>query len=403
MKIDAVQFGGATFLERRYMSKLSEADRSEKLVQLILIQTETYRASVNADQRLWDGIAGLIELLNTKRIAIADPNSSGHIWSRISLLDYFSDQFDRILVDLIPTDSLVWSEMSRLGTAFPIKSHLYKDSLCSLADNLWVTSKTLFRVYDEKLDDWNSITRVSETLRVVALLIYSIMEILPHDSVEWCELCFRRIPSGGKYCSVHTLAGNKNDTVYRKAKKIRDRIPSEIIVVWGWYKSLRRIRGDARIFTPTPKFVEGQLQKTSSSFTELSQEEKLASCTLEMPWVDIASYWDDLLKNKYKLCHAKLRECAIEHTSWESYARHILKAINDEYETTDNPFWILNIISCGEEWLQAENEFKDRRLTNSEREIVDLFNSGIQNPNEIARKIGVSRQYVHRVIKLNSL
>lgn len=90
------------------------------------------------------------------------------------------------------------------------------------------------------------------------------------------------------------------------------------------------------------------------------------------------------------------RQSNQRHKNWWDFCRKIHKALDNRYEDTTSPLSILHLLIEAEDWFVAEQACQDRRVTDNAQRIAELFDAGV-SASEIARLLGVSRQYVYRL------
>lgn len=224
--------------------------------------------------------------------------------------------------------------------------------------------------------DLHEATKVGDGLQCLATLLDRISSVFPKGLIKWCRFCFRRAPDRGEYCKVHKPGGD--DTAYRKGNKISQLIPIEIKDRWNQQRFLRTINA-------TPMY-------SLDAYTT--------------PWDTAALYWDELLMD-YKKVAQMLKKPSSSFISWTDFVLHLRNTLSNDYEKTENPYWILILIQDAEDWLCKEDGHVDLRKTSSSQEILDIFDSVNQNNDnrtnlaEIARSVKKSRQYVSKVLKEN--
>jgi len=380
------------------LSNNSEIDSVTRLIYAISTRRDNHKRL--ADQRIINSIDSLLLLIQTKKIAFSDRNSSGKVWGRHSILKNISDQFDPVLNELLPVGSFAWCEMRDLGTRLPLKNHMSKDNLQKISDNLRSTCQTIENCYDSEFDNWDKMVQVGESLTAVAEIIDAVREALPIISLQWCDLCFRRVVFGKKYCHVHN-SYSLNDTNYRKAKRIRATMDVETIKKWRIYMTERRVFGDSVVLVASPEDSLDSVFHNSRILRINPDDKNLAEKTLQSDWADASAKWKETVSFNYPLISKKLKMQPSEFESWEKYSTYLLTVIQDKDEDSRHPFWILNILDCAEEWFLSEHKFKDGRTSETENEINKLFNDGVTSPVEIAKRIGKSKQYVYRILKNN--
>lgn len=381
---------------------LEKNDRAERLIRLIEIRRQSHERL--ADKRIISAIDDLTLLIKSHKIAIADRNSSGSVWNQKSILQFIGDAFDPLLQEIIPKGSLAFSELTKGGTPLPLIDHLSKANLRRIADNLKTAAQALEECFVPEIDDWDTMLMRGESLSVVAEIIDAVREALPPDPPRWCSACFRRARSSREYCIVHSPSYFvENDTSYRKAKKLRDVLPSNVVKAWGNYMIQRRALGESVELISDPEDVPDSFSIHARVFYVIPEVKNLVDKAQQSPWSTISTEWDNLLKSDFQHTSTLLIHRPSEFNNWNEFATHLLEVLDDRYEDSRHPFWILNILACAEEWIKAEQENQDGRTTDTERRVVELFRNGVTDAKEIAVRVSKSKQYIYRILKSNGL
>lgn len=165
----------------------------------------------------------------------------------------------------------------------------------------------------------------------------------------------------------------------------------------------RRALGESVELISDPEDVPDSFSIHARAFYVIPEVKNLVDKAQQSPWSTISTEWDNLLVSDFQHTSALLKHRPSEFNNWNEFATHLLEVLDDRYEDSRHPFWILNILACAEEWIKAEQENKDGRTTDTERRVVELFRNGVTDAKEIAVRVSKSKQYIYRILKSNGL
>jgi hypothetical protein len=381
---------------------ISLSERNSRLASQFEICRQDNEFSAN--NKITQATQCLIDFVKTHEVTIPNRNHRQPVFNRISILEHVSRLFDPALHEIIPRDSHAWNKLNQLRTPLPLSSHLNSsENLLVIANNLISAAQILGDEFETGADDWSTIEKRGESLTAVADILDEIRFSLPVISLRWCEACFRRCRPDRKYCSLHTAGkAGGTDTANRKSKNLKKTLRPDTLASWNTYTSSRRALGDAVELVsypediPVPFPVHGRLIMVAPSV------KTLVDVTLDLPWSWASQRWEYILRHDFPKIFSLIGRGSSEFQEWDEFAAAILATLEDTFEESKHPFWLLHIMACAEEWLTSEQGKIDGRQTTTKARISALFNSGVKDPKEIARVVGKSKQYVYRVLKLNA-
>jgi hypothetical protein len=389
-------------VERGKDATISESERNSRLASQFEICRQHYQFS--ADDKITQATQNLIDLVKTYEVTIPNRNHSWPIFNRISILEHVSRLFDPALHEIIPVESLAWNKLSQLGTPLPLSSHLNSsENLLVLANNLICAAQISGEEFESGTDDWATIEKRGESLTAVADVLDEIRFSLPVIAFRWCQACFRRCRPDRKYCGLHTAGrASGKDTANRKYKNLRKALRPDTLASWKAYMSSRRALGDAVELgsypedIPIPFPAHGRLIKVAPPVRTL------VDVTLDLPWSMVSPRWEYILRHDFPKIFALIGRSPSEFQAWDEFAAAVLAILEDAFEESKHPFWLLHIVDYAEEWLTLEQSKIDGRQTTTKARISELFESGVKDPTEIAKLVGKSKQYVYRILKLTA-
>lgn len=343
----------------------------------------------------------LIQFIESHEIAIADWNRSGSVGNRKSILQYIGEVFGPPLDEITPIGSLALITLDRGGTPPPLIDHLKsKKNLPKIAGNLKLAAQIIEDNFNSPSNDWSAMVRTGESLSAVAEILYAIWDTLPSETLQWCSRCFRRAHKNSKYCDLHTPKNIAvHDTAYRHSKKIWRYLPSDVLIAWEEYKAKRTALDESFELICDPEDLS---VSPHSKYFIAPLIKNMVDRTQQLPWCQASSDWECLLVGFHHIQQLLNRKPS-EFNNWNDFSTYILGALNDRNEDSRHPFWILNILFCAEDWLKYEQGNLDGRITDTGRVVVDLFQTGVTDPKELAKRVGISKQVIYRILKRNGL
>jgi hypothetical protein len=381
---------------------MSENERNFRLASQFENCRQHYELSAHG--AITQATQDLIDLVKTREITIPHRNHHWPIFSRTSILEHVTQLFDPALDEIIPKDSLAWNKLNQLGTPLPLSNHLNsKVNLLVLANNLKTAAEVLEDSFESKTDDWETTVKRGESLNAVADILDEIRFSLPVISFRWCEACFRRCRPDRKYCGLHTAgrAGGK-DTANRKYKNLRRALRPDTLASWKAYMSSRQALGDAVELVSYPEDIPIPFPAHGRLIKVASPVRTLVDVTLDLPWSMVSPRWEYILRHDFPKIFALIGRSPNEFQAWDEFAAAILAILEDAFEESKHPFWLLHIMDYAEEWLTLGQSKIDGRQTTTKARISELFESGVKDPTEIAKLVGKSKQYVYRILKLTA-
>ena len=248
----------------------------------------------------------------------------------------------------------------------------------------------------------------------------AILEILPMESMRWCEVCFRRSLPRRKLCDIHSIGQSKkngneeniplqsrkkdktqSNTLYQKAKKILHTMDAKMIMDFEMYKTRRRMLKDGVVILSGGSGYMASFKSNIPFHDNSSEGYNLVERTTYLPWKEIATDWDSFISQNYVACKKIITKSANDFTTWELYARYVLDQLGDKFENTNSPIWLVNIIHFAEVWINAEANVKDGRLTGTEQTIIEFYTLEKADAPEIARRLSISPSRVYQVLRFN--
>lgn len=376
----------------------------DSLIELLIENCESF---ILANDKLRYCVNDFCVRLKTEQIVHANINSSGRVWQSKALITCFCETFDPILESIFPSNSHTYHYLNLNKTPLPLtKTVIKKESCREIADKIKRTVNSLEGLlpspdssdWQHKSEaEWDRLMEDGESLELVAGMLYIIFNALDKDDViNWCSICFRRADNKGKFCSVHRP---KNDTNYHKGIRIKNATPKTISSKWRRHRSKRAGLGENFLIFSSVLDIPS---KTTHEMTGIYLDHQLKELVIDTQtksWGDVFNRWDQLF-TLIPLVGRKFSHLASSYSSWDDYRSALQAALANDYEQTKHPYWVFMMLVEAEDWFSLEEQFGDTRLTNTENEILELISFGLSNM-EIASKIGITREYVWRVRKLN--
>lgn len=348
-----------------------------------------------ADPRIIEALKLLISVVCSNEIAFPGVDLREKIFDRISILNQIVQIFDPVLKELLPSVSAL---SIALGQSFTLHSHLNgRKDLRSLADKLRRVANSLDSSIDENVAQWEALCIHGNSLVAISDIFEIVLEYLPRESLNWCRLCFRRAELNRLYCTEHTageFAGK--DTANQKAKRLYKILPDEIFFEWKTYTSSRMAIGDEVDLITDISDI--QITDATQAVLIAPGMKRLVVRTVSLPWLMVAKDWSSFISTLPTLSKIMVRN-PVEFSSWKEFSAYGLKVVNDTIETTEHPYWVMKIFWVADNWLAFVEKNKDARNTDTYIEILELARNGLLKPKEISVRLGISREYVYRILK----
>ena len=373
-----------------YQSGPNRTRRSRRLVELLRSCRDAHSKAAPSILATLDE---LIRQVENEKIAIADSKEKTVFYGQRYLLSSMAELFDPVLANLMPPGSLAHNLANAIDGLFPLSRSLRNRENCKyVADSLEALSKRIKNFSNYKPEQ-EKILR--ESIHCIMETVDAVRNVLPIETLNWCQYCFRRTAIHSNFCNVHMPS---NDTEYRTGKRIYSTLSKEVLDHRARYQTARRaIRESVNLVSRTEDIIPAMSKGPSITVPE--QVAQLTEQTISN-WALASTVWTKVIEYNFpSLSKIIVADMPCAHSSWKSWTTAIRKACCDESEHTTHPYWILNILACAEDWFAAENIAKDQRKTDTENQIQTLWEAGTKNASEIARQLNVSRQYVARVIR----
>lgn len=362
----------------------------------------------SANETLRNGIDIFCNKLQTENIAYANINPSGTVWGYKSLIKCFCEIFDPILLIIFPHGSSIQKLQQPNKIPLPLAKFLVKKQSCKELANLIKNAindlERLIPIPDKrikikKLDiDDRKIIEDAENLELLAYMLLAISnELDTKYELTWCSICFRRAAYNSPFCYLHSAT---NDTNYRKGKRIKEAIINSEYKIFLRNRSQRKALGDNFRPLPTSSDISKRVAHDLNGIDINPTISQLILDTINKKWDEICEDWNQLLKTMPNVAN-EFSQNASNFNNWDEYSEALVMSLENPFENTKHHYWFILMLIEAEIWLSHEQKFNDRRLSDNEEKILKLISKGYNN-SEIALKIGVSRQYVGKIKKLNN-
>ena len=364
--------------------------RSKWLLGMLRTCKDVHKRAVPS---ILEALDELMRQVENEKIAIADSKEQEIFYGKRYILASIATSFDPLLVNLMPSGSSAYCIANSIDGLFPLSRSLSKRENCrSVADNIDQLSRQIKSFSSYELDQ-EIVLR--ESLHCIRGVLDAVHNVLPTDTLNWCDYCFRRAPINSNYCDIHNPS---NDTDYRMGKRIRNTLSEERLNRRTKYWTARRALGESFNLVSQVEDIAAAISSDPSIIVP-EQIKQLSEQTISN-WASARVTWAHIIE---KECPSLLKIISTNmpgaHNSWQSWTSAIRIAYKDELEHTTHPYWILNILGCAEDWFTTESDATDRRKTDIQERIKALWAAGTTNTREIAEQLKISRQYVSRVIK----
>jgi hypothetical protein len=165
---------------------------------------------------------------------------------------------------------------------------------------------------------------------------------------------------------------------------------------WLQYQSLRKLLFNGFKLSnvghmPTPA------EQHLAHIVERVEFIEIVEKTLACPWNEVAPFWEIILGANCPTLNRKFRRPTC-FDSWDEFAEHLLEIIEDKFEDTHHPYWLLKILVIAEQWEVFRSNFRDGR-TNDTAEKVWKLRDEKMAIQKIASAVKISRQQVSNILK----
>ena len=359
----------------------------------------------SADIQLRNGIDCLCHKLQQERIIHSSINKRGKTWGAKSLVLCFCEKFDPILEKLFPANSISHQYLNNQQVYLPLINQMqHKENSGTIAsgiDRAIFLLESLIPIDNASKTNapplqWNKIQSDIENLELVARLISAIYSELGyvHD-LNWCSICFRMANKISRYCHIHS--SSLDDTAYRKALKLKQTIPSQLLGLFARQRSQRRVLRDT--FTIISKNDEVFAELSPDMFCIYVDEvvKNLVLDTKNSMWQDTAQDWDFVL---HDLPHVSKRliKKAVNFVSWPEFSRYTQICLDNHYDDTTHPYWIFMMFVEANVWFKFEDELTLQKAEPKKNEILTLLSKELRN-RDIVNQLQVTNSYVSELRK----
>ncbi len=340
-----------------------------------------------------EALGELIKQVETEKIALADSKGQTVFYGQRYILSSIAELFDPLLANLMPHGSVARNIANSIAYFLPLSSSLTLRKNCKyVADNLDKLSKDIKSFSDYEPDQKK---HLRESIHCLMATLDAVQSVLPLETLNWCDYCFRRAAINSDYCDVHKPS---NDTDYRTGKRIHNTLSKEMLDHRARYRTARRTLGESFNLISKEEDIIPAISKGPSILVP-ERVAQLTEWTIS-DWASARVTWTHIIENECSsLSKIFLTDMPYAHNSWDCWTDAIKKNCQDETEYTTHPYWILNILSSAECWFSAENSVKDLRKSDTPARIKALWATDTTTASEIAEQLNISRQYVSRVIK----
>lgn len=338
--------------------------------------------------------------LRPSNVQFSRPRSKSGTWRKPSVLEAFVNLMGPALAMLLPKDDESEWESWKAAAILPLSDHVHG------ADDCARVSKALRRMYDD-LDHAIEFGFVEETAQRVSLAeglhaladaFHLVAEVGTVSRPRWCACCFRRAPNSSRYCNLHRpgLKVNSTDTLYRKSMRVRKSFDEEVELRWARHRAVRLAlvarypslvhRNQTGLSIGVPNAVVSDVIGALATYSETPET-----------WPTARLLWSDLMDRCFPRVAKQLGREVSQAESWQQFCNKLHMALDNRFEDTYSVLAILHLLDEAEDWYVVQQAARDGRLSDTNDRILSLVREG-QKPAAISRLLGISRQYVYRVL-----
>lgn len=373
--------------------------RNEDLVRHLLACIDDHRAET--DKRVLNAIVNLARYSEAKQIALKGSARKSRTHGRKPFLTVVAEYIDPALQEAIQPVSLAFRALGERGL-LPLGNRLTSPAQYPrVISDLDHVVEELEQALDQPTYDYDDIQRAAESISLIAAVLSVIHKSIVSEEPRWCQTCFRRAEPDSNYCGAHLPMDKGSDSQYRKSLRLKPLLSEKVKKYWAAYRMERRLFGSpinyvSDILTSKP------VATSSLAGLQIAPEIlAIVKATTQMSWQQVSESWELLISEAFPQTFSAMDTRPKQCQDWNECANEIRFAHQDFMEDSSEPYWILCMMICAEDWLELEAKLGDGRLTETKSRIFSLFDSGVSSHAEIARLVGKSRQYVSKVI--NSL
>lgn len=377
-------------------TRTSLSHRTTRLANNLLAVRDRY---TNARSSVLGAINEIATSLQLGRVQFSEALSPTDLWRTPSVLNVAITSLDPVLAVMLPSDSLSGWESWQGSRMLPLAEHLRDSKDCEAITHELrrMAAEIDHAVEHGYVDDDLKIIALAESLMAISDALEQIGKSWPRATVRWCACCFRRAPHSSRYCNLH-LSGPKSDgkdTLYRKSMRTRASFSKATEVEWTRHQAVRHVLTEPyrRLVGPGSAWVphDGQTALVTEEILLLALHSEWLS-----DWVSVRPLWDAFIQRSCPAVAQRVGNMVSKTTDWRDFCCKLHVVLDNRHEDTTSSLSILYLLIEADDWFNAEHACQDRRATDNAQRIAELFDAGVC-ASEIARLLGVSRQYVYRL------
>lgn len=334
--------------------------------------------------------------------AFGNVNTSKTIWTHKSLLPFFCESLDEVLVEIHASYPVEIKDiLADHSISFPLRNLLKKKNDCvQLSDQIIICLSDIENILDNFNDiDVGLFSELGEHLRVISELLLAMFKLNNNPTIKWCAFCFRRAVSKSKYCIVHQLDTEFDDTEYRIGARLHKSLSEDIKKKWARDRKKRILLGEDVKLIYREEQWPPEIYSDTSIVKVIEQIYYSNQNTQTKPWNVVCYEWD-LILDSFPTVQFVLGFKASNWSNWNEFRFEVQKSLFNYYEMTVHPYWFYLSIGEAEDWLIHKKINEDKRTNLTKSEVLKLSHLGLTNK-QIALKLGKSYSQVCYILKNN--
>lgn len=305
------------------------------------------------NQKLIDAIETFCTSISTQDVVFASKNSSGTVWRATPVVKCFCDAFNPAFEQIFTKESsYTYDEL------FVYPQPIDLSNLISKKEDFLKLSTKLLYILDKieheidsnphlSYDYVDALQNEGDTLRLIVDILDSIhTELRAVELPKWCRFCFRRANNKGKTCDLHV---STEDRAYRKARRIRERFSKEQVNRVNTQMYFRKLLNNELDLDFSHTVNGYTLHKTD--FDNMISVEH---------WGNVSKVWDAFIE-ELKFASKRIKSKPSEFEDWKKFCEYLKKALNNEHENNEHPYWIAQMLLLADLWFDDEDSFVDKR------------------------------------------
>lgn len=322
---------------------------------------------------------------------------------RLNILDLMSQHIDPVIEVLFPVDSYEMDTLRTCGITIPIFEKIKSiTDIQIMSDRLKFAAEPIAgHLETAPPENFDSIIDHLAVCNLLGEIVAHTYSVFSNHSIKWCKLCFRMASKSSSYCREHKPVEHNSeiDKAYRTGKIIRKVIVSKFEKKWASRRLERLSMGENFEMIEKNKLVNINDAKSSNAVVLDKIIIDFCESTLHGDWRVSSIRWDEFLDGNI-LIRQRFDQRAVNFDSWDEFRSALLKSLQNNFEFTHHPLWILRMLDEATDWFDSEDKYKPRPSLSSKKMIISMRKEfPDMSQTEIAKKTGVTRQRVSIVLK----